>query len=164
MTSVRGVRCQIIAREEQCRRYGLARHFFFPMGPADGDVAVVAADHHLFAVLDNLTRIIKADDHGRLAPAMADGLHFLYLVGNGKQALGAGEQLPLKIRAQAIGDDGNRQDIGHIAQLINLARRQKLCLINKDAGNGLNPMLCLHLGQQIIIPVIQRGVRLQPDA
>ena len=66
---------------------------------AHGDVAVVAAQHHLGAFGDDVT-VVDTGIDGGLCAAVAHGLDLFDGIGQFHQPAGTGEQMGLEIRTQ----------------------------------------------------------------
>ena len=104
------------------------------MTAAQADVLVVGPQHHLGALLQNLTVFIEPSvEHGLFA-APADGFHLFQLVGHHQQLVAAREQLPLEVRPQTVADDGHPQVVHHMYQIIHILLGEELGLIHDDAG------------------------------
>src|SRR5690606_468405 len=108
----------------------LATHDLLELGPADRDVALVAADLHLRTVLHGAALGVDAHVHGRLLAAVADGLDLLKLVGPGQQVLAALEQLSAEVGAQAVAQHRDAQAVDDLAQLPDLGPGQELGLVD----------------------------------
>ena len=98
---------------------------------AHGDVAVVAAQHHL-GTLGNDIAIVNTGIDGGLSTAVADGLDLLNGVRHLHQTAAAGEEPGLEVRPQAEAHDGNIIVVDDGAQLVDLVFRQELALVHDD--------------------------------
>ena len=105
-----------------------------PVLPAEGDIAFIAAEHHLGSFLDHSTirkpRIIR-----RLPAAPTHGLDLLNGVSPGQKPMGAFKQIPLEVSAQAIADHGDTEVVHDVDEVLNLLLCQELRFIDDDAGD-----------------------------
>ena len=117
-----------------------------PVAAAQRNVALVAAQQNLLAVLDHPAAGHAGVERG-LAAAPADGLDLLDGVRPGQQPLAALEEISLKIRAQSVADDGNVLIVYDGHQALHLRLGQKLGLVHDDAvvGGGIDCVQLLHI-------------------
>ncbi len=126
---------------------------------ADGDIALVTANHHLLTGVHRLAVFIQPQHHIGFAPTVTDGFQFHQLIGPGQQILAAGKQLTEKIGTQAVAQYGNVQLVHHITQLLNLRLGQELAFIQQYTMHRLLLMLLLNHGVQHRVVVIELGLR-----
>ncbi|MNP17335.1 hypothetical protein D3C76_1097640 [compost metagenome] len=105
--------------------------------------------------------VLAAHIQHRLAVAEpADGFHFFNFVRSRKQLQASFKQIPHKIGAQPVSDNGNTQIITDVRELVDLLAGQKLGLVQKHAvGHGV-------LGNSIHVRTFMDddGFLLHPDA
>ena len=88
---------------------------------AHGNIAIIAAQHHLGTLGDDVA-ITDTGIHGGLGTAVAHGLDLLDAVSQFHQTHGAGEQLGLEIGTQTEAHDRHVVVIDDVAELIDLLR------------------------------------------
>ncbi len=136
-------------RTRRCR-HGLAVEGFAEMPPTGGDVTLVAADFHLRAFGCGPTLLVEPEIHRGLASAETDRLELDQIVGDAEQRRAPGEELALKVRAQAVAKDGNVEDVGDLRQLPDLLGRQKLHFIEQHAGDRLAGVFQAHAREDVV--------------
>ena len=121
------------------------------MPTAERDIAVVAPHFDLPALGQGGAVFVHANDHRRLAPAVADRPHLAQFVRQRQQRSGAGKQLAPEIDPQPIGHDRYVQVVDGARQLPDLFARQPLRFVQQDAGDRT-------FGQ----PGLDHGVEIRP--
>ena len=96
------------------------RFFRGPMFPAQGYIAVIAANLDLGPARDGLPRSADPQRHSRFSPAPAQRLYLFYIIGDGEEGRAAGKKFAAKIRPQAIAHDGDSYFIRHFRELPDL--------------------------------------------
>lgn len=99
---------------------------------AHGDIAVVAPQHHLGAVGNDVALPVDAGVDGGLGPAVADGLDLLNGVRHLHEPQAAGKQLCLEVGTQAEAHDGDIVLVHDGPELVDLGFRQELALVHDD--------------------------------
>jgi hypothetical protein len=115
---------------------GVAGEGVFEMAAAHGDVAVVAADLDLGAVAHGVAGGVDAEVHRGLAAAVADRFQLGEIVGEREERGAAGEEVALKIGAQAVAEHGDFEGVGDIGGLPHLVGGEELGFVDEDAGDG----------------------------
>ncbi|MNE10693.1 hypothetical protein D3C80_1034130 [compost metagenome] len=133
------------------------------MFAADGDVAFVTANHHLFTGMHRLPALIKSQHHIRLAPAVANGFQLHQLVCPGQQILTANKQFPQEVGTQTVTQHRNIQLIDNIAQLLDLLFRQELAFIKQNAVHRLLLMFLRNHRKKHRVIIIQLCLGRQAD-
>ena len=128
---------------------------------AHGHIAVVAAEKDLGTLGDDLALAVDAGVDGGLSAAGADGLDLGKGVGQLHKALGTGEEMGQKVRAQTKAEHRQILFIHQRAKLVYLQGSEKLRLIGDYnimlSGKGV-------LGADVLIGSDDAGLALKPDA
>ena len=95
------------------------------------DFPYVFVDEHLLAFLDDVSLAVNAGVHGGFAaaPAQAAG-HFAYILGQTQECGGAGEEIALEVRFQAVTE--KLMLIGHVGHFLHLLFGEELRLIDNQ--------------------------------
>ena len=128
---------------------------------AHGDVAVVAADHDLIALGDDVALAADARVDGRLCAAVADGFDLLDVVRHLEQPQAAGEELGEEVGPQAEAEHRDVEIVDDPAELVDLRGLEELALVDDD-DVGVVP-----LGEQRVNVGVRQdrlGLGLEPDA
>ena len=128
---------------------------------AHGDIAVVAPQKDLGTLGDNVALTIDSGIDRCLGPTVADGFDLLDGICHLHEPQRAGEQVGLKVRAQAEAHHGHIVVVHNAAQLVNLVHREKLTLVHDD-HIALSQMLLPEPG--IGISVRRQHIRLCAEA
>ena len=107
------------------------------MPAAQADVFVVGAEHDLLSLPGDAAFAVQPGVVRRLPAAPADGLDLLDGIGKGQKPVAAGEEVSLKVRAQAVADDGNLVFIHDANQQLHLLLCEELRLIHNQAVIGV---------------------------
>src|SRR5438045_2053616 len=134
------------------------------MPTAERDVAVIAADLGLGPGGDGMALGVDAEIHRRLAATFAYGLELDQRIRQCEQRGGAGEKLALKVGAEAVAKHGNREAVGDLAQLQDVALGEELRLVDQDAVELALLQLVGDRTEQIDLLVIAVGGGRQSDA
>ena len=135
-------------------------HLMLPDAPditlvAHGNIAVVAAQHHLCALGDDVTGAVNAGVDGGFGTAVADGFDFLDGVCHFHQPQAAGEQLGLEIRPQTEAHHRDIVFIHNAAQLVDLRRGEELAFVHNNYIAFAQPLLP---EQRLQIPLRGNGL------
>ncbi len=99
---------------------------------AHGDVAVIAAKHHLFALGDDMALAVDAGVDGGLGTAVANGFDLLDGICHLHQPLAAGEQAAQKVGAQAKAYHRDIIIVYDGTKLVDLLPGQELAFVGND--------------------------------
>ena len=105
---------------------------------AHGDVAIIATQHHLSTLCDDIA-VIDTGVHGSFGTAVAHGFDLFDGISQLHKPAGAGEQPGLKVSAQAEAKHRHTEVIHNGPKLVDLRLRQELASYNK-----LPPLLRKH--------------------
>ena len=112
----------------------LLADFAAPAFVAHGGVAVVAAEHDLGALGDDVAVAVDAGIDSRLCAARADRFDLGDGVGEFHEPPRSREEVSLKIGPEAEAQHRDVLVVDDVAQFVDLFRREKLALIGDDDG------------------------------
>ena len=116
-----------------CRLRSLAVSYaLFVARMAHCYVGIIAAEHYLATLGDDIAAFVDTCVYGCLSAAGADGLDLRDGVGYLKQTHRAGEELGEKVCSQTEAEYGHIQLVDNAAELIDIIGGEELALISDD--------------------------------
>ncbi len=95
---------------------------------------------------------------------MADGADLAQIVGDGQQLRRAGKEFAAEVGPQAVAQHGDVEVVGDTGELPDLALREELRLVDKDATDLLPTMLACNPGMEVVCLRIELRRCIDADA